>query len=191
MRTMLRTALKVLAALLVMAIYYLAVILSEPQEDTTAAAITPRQDQPLISTAQESVGTTEAALLSELTQRFPAPALLPATSTFTFVSGACYDVPFEDGFGRLLTLNYQADDATQITLTSIYPARALSLLDKGDYRLSGNAGPLLAGIRSIRLETTDTIRLCAQGEEAVYVLTTPQMNGTTLSSLSSLLGLGE
>ena len=54
--------------------------------------------------------------------------------------------------GRILTLTYQASDTIQVTLTSIYPARAIALLEKGDYRISASLGATLAGLRSIRME---------------------------------------
>lgn len=176
---------------------YLAIILGQPEDTDTSGATVPNANQPLIGAENapdalsEAVGTVEVSLLPSLISRFPAPVLLPATSGLTFVSGVCRDVPFEDGMGRILTLTYQAGDNVEMTISSIYPARAIDLIEKGDYRISGTTGALLAGLRSIRMENTDTIRLHAQGEEALYVLTVPQMANTTLSSLTSLLGLAE
>lgn len=79
--------------------------------------------------------------------------------------------------GRILTLTYQASDTIQVTLTSIYPARAIALLEKGDYRISASLGATLAGLRSIRMENAESIRLHAQGEEALYVMITPAAGG--------------
>lgn len=194
---MLRKMLTAVLAVVLMVACYLSFILGQPEDTDASSGVQPKENQPLIGEENapeafaEAVGTLDASLLPELLRSFPAPVLLPATSGLTFVSGACCDVPFEDGMGRILTLTYQAGEDVQVTISSIYPARAISLIEKGDYRISGTAGALLAGLRSVRMENTDTIRLHAQGEEALYVLTVPQMANATLSSLTSLLGLTE
>ena len=165
-----------LLCLLLMAAFYLAVIIGQPQEDETASTVTPRTDQPLLSAGQDVVTITSADDLPLLLRMFPAPALTPTTSGWPLVVGTCYDVAFENGMGRILTLTYQASDTIQVTLTSIYPARAIALLEKGDYRISASLGATLAGLRSIRMENAESIRLHAQGEEALYVMITPLLS---------------
>lgn len=120
----------------------------QPQEDETASTVTPRTDQPLLPAGQDVVTITSADDLPLLLRMFPAPALTPTTSGWPLVVGTCYDVAFENGMGRILTLTYQASDTIQVTLTSIYPARAIALLEKGDYRISASLGATLAGLRS-------------------------------------------
>lgn len=119
-----------LLCLLLMAAFYLAVIIGQPQEDETASTVTPRTDQPLLSAGQDVVTITSADDLPLLLRMFPAPALTPTTSGWPLVVGTCYDVAFENGMGRILTLTYQASDTIQVTLTSIYPARAIALLER-------------------------------------------------------------
>ena len=136
-----------LLCLLLMAAFYLAVIIGQPQEDETASTVTPRTDQPLLSAGQDVVTITSADDLPLLLRMFPAPALTPTTSGWPLVVGTCYDVAFENGMGRILTLTYQASDMIQVTLTSIYPARAIALLEKGDYRISASLGATLAGLQ--------------------------------------------
>lgn len=111
-----------LLCLLLMAAFYLAVIIGQPQEDETASTVTPRTDQPLLPAGQDVVTITSADDLPLLLRMFPAPALTPTTSGWPLVVGTCYDVAFENGMGRILTLTYQASDTIQVTLTSIYPA---------------------------------------------------------------------
>ena len=50
-----------LLCLLLMAAFYLAVIIGQPQEDETASTVTPRTDQPLLSAGQDVVTITSAA----------------------------------------------------------------------------------------------------------------------------------
>ena len=177
-----------LLCLLLMAAFYLAVIIGQPQEDETASTVTPRTDQPLLSAGQDVVTITSA---DDLLRMFPAPALTPTTSGWPLIVGTCYDVAFENGMGRILTLTYQASDTIQVTLTSIYPARAIALLEKGDYRISASLGATLAGLRSIRMENAESIRLHAQGEEALYVMITPLLEENSLRSIAGQMTLAE
>ena len=170
-----------LLCLLLMAAFYLAVIIGQPQEDETASTVTPRTDQPLLSAGQDVVTITSADDLPLLLRMFPAPALTPTTSGWAF----------ENGMGRILTLTYQASDTIQVTLTSIYPARAIALLEKGDYRISASLGATLAGLRSIRMENAESIRLHAQGEEALYVMITPLLEENSLRSIAGQMTLTE
>ena len=137
------------------------------------------------------VTITSADDLPLLLRMFPAPALTPTTSGWPLVVGTCYDVAFENGMGRILTLTYQASDTIQVTLTSIYPARAIALLEKGDYRISASLGATLAGLRSIRMENAESIRLHAQGEEALYVMITPLLEENSLRSIAGQMTLTE
>lgn len=180
-----------LVCLLLMAAFYLAVIIGQPQEDEQSATVTPRMDQPLISAGQSTVTITDGNELHTLLRMFPVPALTPTGVSWPLVVGTCYDVAFESGMGRILTLTYQASDTIQVTLTSIYPARAISLLGKEDYRISASLGPTLAGLRSIRMENAANIRLHAQGEEAIYVVTMPRLEENSLRSIAGLLTLTE
>jgi len=83
-----------LLCLLLMAAFYLAVIIGQPQEDETASTVTPRTDQPLLSAGQDVVTITSADDLPLLLRMFPAPALTPTTSGWPLVVGTCYDVAF-------------------------------------------------------------------------------------------------
>lgn len=62
-----------LLCLLLMAAFYLAVIIGQPQEDETASTVTPRTDQPLLSAGQDVVTITSADDLPLLLRMFPAP----------------------------------------------------------------------------------------------------------------------
>ncbi len=125
-------------------------------------------DQPLLPAGQDVVTITSADDLPPLLRMFPAPALTPTTSGWPLVVGTCYDVAFSRmAWGRILTLTYQASDTIQATLTSIYPRGQLRCWKKGDYRISASLGATLAGLRSIRMENAESIRLHAQGEEAL------------------------
>ena len=182
----------ILASLLtvvLLAAFYLAVIMGNPQEEESSA-ITARMDQPLLSAMSSPVLIREQGQLNVLLREFPAPVMAAMNSTaMTFEQGLCQDVAFEGGLGRTVTLTYRTAEGESVTVTSIYPARALSLIEKADYTLSGITGLPLAGLRSVRMENASAVRMHAQGTDALYVVTLPSLSATALRTLTSTLQL--
>lgn len=188
-RRILRSILLALLAAVLLCIFYIAVIMGNPQEDQSAA-IAARQDQPLLSAMSSPLLITDASQLSLLLREFPAPALAAMpSSVLTFEQGLCQDVPFENGLGRMVTLTYRTAEDKAVTVISIYPARGLSLLPKADFSISGNAGLPLAGLRSVRMENRKAIRMHAQGSEALYAVTLPEMSSGALRTITSTFQL--
>lgn len=188
-RRIVRTALMALLTVVLLAAFYIAVIMGNPQE-TSATALTVRQDQPLVSPLDNPLLITAEGDLGTVLNAFPAPMMAAMHSAvLTFEKGVCRDVPFEDGRGRIATLTYRTAEGAAVTVSSIYPARALSLIDKADFTISANAGLPLAGLRSVRMENTANIRMHAQGSEALYVVTLPRLSATALRTLTSTLQL--
>lgn len=85
--------------------------------------------------------------------------------------------------GRVLRLIYRDESGNSIQLDSITPARALSLLDSGGYRLSGTMGHNVAGHRTVRMENSSYIRLHMQTEDGLYAITVPRESVGSLASL--------
>lgn len=141
-----------LLCLLLMAAFYLAVIIGQRQEDETASTVTPRTDQPLLSAGQDVVTITSADDLPLLLRMFPAPALTPTTSGWPLVVGTCYDVAFER-HGTYPHADVSGERHDSSDADEHLSARAIALLEKGDYRISASLGATLAGLRSIRMET--------------------------------------
>ena len=167
--------------------FYIAVIMGNPQEEDSAA-ITARQDQPLLPAMDAPLLIRDQGQLNVLMAEFPAPVMAAMNSTaLIFEQGLCQDVAFEDGLGRMVTLIYRTAAGAAVTVTSIYPARALALIPKRDYTISGTAGLTLAGLRSVRMENDSGIRMHAQGEEALYVVTLPDLSASALRTLTSTL----
>ena len=178
-----------LLMLLLAAVFYVAVILGDPQE--AEQSVKPLVDQPLLQ-ASPAITIDGEGHLAALLNPFPAPVMCPLSgSGLTLVSGISYDAAFEDGFGRIVSLKYANAAGQEMTVESIYPARALSLMGRKDYHLAGVAGQTLAGLRSVRMENDSTIRLHAQAEEAVYVVTVPKMESSELIAFTRSLQLFE
>ena len=62
-------------------------------------------------------------------------------------------------------------------------------MDKADYTFSATTGLPLAGLRSVRMENADTIRMHAQGPDALYVVTLPKLAAADLRTLTQMLSL--
>lgn len=188
-RRIVRTILLALLTVGLLLAFYIAVIMGNPQEEESSA-LTARQDQPLVTALDNALLITSEGDLGTLLDAFPAPMMAAMRSTvLTFEKGVCRDVPFEDGLGRMTTLTYRTAEGATVTVSSIYPARALSLIDKADYTISADAGLPLAGLRSVRMENTASIRMHAQGSEALYMVTLPRLSATALRTLTSTLQL--
>lgn len=186
-RRILRRSLTVLAALLLLGAFYLAVVLGQPQEGDPP--VQADRNQPLLS-ASPAVTITEDSRMNELTGPFPVPVLCAVSGgNLTLVSGVSCDVAYEGGFARRITLTYQTPAGQQLLVESLYPARALSLMGKGDYHMAGVAGQPLAGLQSVRMENDDTIRLHAQSETGLYIVTAPRMDSSDLAALTRSLQL--
>lgn len=190
LRKVLRTALITLLILTLVGVFYLAVVLGQPQADDDAVKV--MQDQPLLA-ASPALTIQSDDQLSMLVQGFPVPVMrLLSGSGMTLESGVSCDAAFEDGFARVVTLTYSAEwNGQPVTLMvrSIYPARALKLVGREDYHIAGVAGQSLAGLRSVRMENEENIRLHAQASDALYVVTVPKSAAKDLSALTQSLQL--
>ena len=185
-RRSLKAVLLTALTIVLLAAFYLAVVMGTPQQ--AGSAVSAKQDQPLLTALPAAVFITDAAQLDQLLDAFPAPVLASMNAAaLRFDSGLCEDVPYENGLGRKVTLTYRTGDGAAVTVVSIYPARATELIPKGDYTISGTAGLTLAGLRSVRMENAATVRLHAQGKTALYIVTLPHR--ADLKSLTSTLQL--
>ena len=187
-RRSIKTVLLTALTIVLLAAFYLAVVMGTPQQE--GSAVTARQDQPLLSALPSAVFILEEGQMGQVLNAFPAPVLAAMNAAaLRFESGLCEDVPFEGGLGRKVTLSYRTAEDAVVTLVSIYPARATSLITKGDYLLSDTFGLPLAGLRSVRMEKPGSICMHAQGEEALYVVTLPELSATSLRTLTTTFQL--
>ena len=81
----------------------------------------------------------------------------------------------------MIDLRYRVGESTVLART-IYPARAISLIGRKGYTLTGEA-LRMAGMASIRMDSADSIRLHCATDSAVYVLEAPRMSTEALTTL--------
>ena len=165
-----------LLLLLCALVVFVTVILLNPEEAL------PLPEQPLMS-AHEAVIIEGEQELPALLAAFPAPALVSGGVTgLKFRGGSSYDSAFESGFARILSLTYTYQD-TEVTVLSIYPARAISLLPKEGYHLSAAPSPLLSGGQSVRMEDERNVRIHLQTDYGVYAVVIPKSAVGLLSEI--------
>ena len=114
------------------------------------------------------------AFLKEAFSRIP--------ETAVFVAPGNHDFLAEDS-------RYRTEDFDTLTVQSIYPARALSLLEKESRRLTGMTTDVMAGLKYVAMADAATLRMHAQGTEALYVLTTPLAESGVIDQWTNALQL--
>ncbi len=173
-----------LVAVALLALLSVALILAKPQENTEKApAETPSaQGSPAVVIEAESD-------LYQLISSYPAPVMsFMSGSGMTFVSASSADAAVSGGFGRVATLCWQTPEGEPVTLRTIWPADALSLLEDG-YHFMPYAGPSLFGNASVRMENDSAIRLHTDTDLALYAVYLPRSLGGQVSDLCRSLQL--
>ncbi len=183
LRKILERLLMIVLVIVCIAAFYLAVILAEIPADQQA----PKETKaPSVALSPEQARQTSSfAEISRLTEIFPAPVLaLQETDELLFDGGVVNDLAYEGAFARLATLNYHTQAGEKLTLVSIYPSEAFSLLPKGDYLINNTLTGALAGMTAVRMESEEGIRLHVRGENALYAFMATKMEEEQLTKLS-------
>lgn len=182
-----KTALRIIGAVITAALLALlaaSLILAKPQgEETETASARPSQD------ASPAVSISSEADLVGLISAFPAPVMsFMSGSGMTFVSATSADLAYAGGFARIAVLYWQTAEGVPVTLRTVWPADALSLLEDG-YHFMPYAGPALFGSASVRMENDETVRLHTATDQALYVVLLPRSLSSQVSTLCSSLQL--
>lgn len=182
--------------LMLLAAFYLAVIMGDPNQDPAGAqaaekAASPAPQQNVLA-AQPARNAAAGENPVQLAASFPAPYLTLSAEggSFAFQGGQAYDSAFEGGFARIMTLHYQSASGAQVSLTSIYPARAFALLGRDGYALSDGSYSL-AGQPAVRMDGSRGLRIHTQGSEALYALTAPAVGQEELAQILKAVHLDE
>ena len=171
-------------ALMLAVVFYMAVIMGQPSAQVLESAAAPQSSQAPLP-AQPAYQTQSAADMVELLGQFPAPALtFQEGAGLAFVTGRAYDLAYEGGFARLMEMTYLTPMGQQVTLQSIYPARAFDLLGREDYSLQTLSQSALGGLNAVLMTGPQGLRLHAQGEEALYAMTAPAITAQDLGDLA-------
>lgn len=178
LRMILRWGMRLLALLVGVAVFVLAVVMGQPREQ--AGEDTTKQPLPAPSAR---IDLDQYGDFSLLQNGFPAPVMffLPGAGP-ELTAGSAFDAPYEDGVARVVSLTYALPDGSTVMVQSVYPARALSLLDQSGWQLRRGVPTRVAGVLMARMEGRETIRLHGSAE-ALYVITLPSMSDDDMKLL--------
>jgi len=184
-KKVLRFLLRLLGALVsvvLLALVAVSLILAKPQEERAEApAATPSLS------ASPAVQAESERDLPRLIGSFPAPVMsFMSGSGMVFVSGTSADAAVDGGFGRIVTLFWQTPEGEPMTLRSIWPASALSLLEDG-FHFMAETGPVLFGSASVRMENDDAVRFHVATDKGLYAVLLPRsLSGQAVDLCRSL-----
>ena len=174
---LLRTA---VAVLLVIALVfaYLFLLLGEPDEETKYVDL---PDEALITMPMGALEIPGEANLQTLANTFGQPVMAlyggPALER-----ARVYDTAFGGGYARRVTLTYAFEDGAQLTVESIRPTSAITLLGSG-YSLSVRSLYALGGLDAARMDGGGQICIFGQSDTAAYAVLCPEEHESDLNSL--------
>lgn len=182
-RKILERALLVLLVLLCVGAFYIAVILAEVPPEEQAAQETPVPQAALAPDQPRQIGSLGD--LGQLVANFPAPVLaIQPSEEVAFDGGLTNDLAYEGAFARIVTLSYHTVEGYALSLQSIYPVDAFSLIPGEGYSLSKSMTAAMAGMTAVRMEKEGAIRLHVRGQSAMYVFTMPAMDEEAFAGLT-------
>lgn len=172
----------VLGLLLVAALVfaYLFLLLGEPEED---AKYTPQTEEATITLPMSAVETPGEADVQSLADTFGQP-VLSLYGGLTMQKARIYDTAFEGGYARRVTLTYAFEDGTLVTVESLRPTSAVTLLSLPGATLEGQTLYALGGLNAARMDGGDISCVFAQSDAAVYAILCPASHQEDLASIT-------
>ena len=187
-KAVVRKILIFLGILLALAFLYLFLLMGEPDDDAEVLLSRSAREEviQMPMTGQEMTGgvnVTDAAV------SFGKPAMELRNNILPLLKAALYDTAYHGGYARRLTLTYQFPDGQILTVDSIRPPGAITLLTDPAYVLRVDAIYAMGGMDAVRMDSGDYIRLAAEGTDAVYVVHFPVSHEDQLTDYLRYTGL--
>ena len=169
------------AILLVLALVfgYVFLLLGEPDEDAKYMQQEPEASIAMPMSALEIPGD---ANVQSLADTFDQP-VLSLGQALNMKKARIYDTAFENGYARRVTLTYAFEDGTEITVESLRPTAAVSLLKQSGYKLDAASLYTLGGLNAGRMDNAASLCIFAQSDAAVYAVLCPQTHAEELTTL--------
>lgn len=158
---------------------YLFLLLGEPDEAAKNAAVPIEETIVMPMSPFEAPGESSVENLAD-TFGYPVLSLHQGVE---MRKARIYDTAFEGGYARCVTITYAFEDGTQLTVESIRPTAAVTLIDQEGYTLDATALYALGGLNAARMENDVNICVFAQNDTAVYAVTCPQTHRDQFDSL--------
>lgn len=158
---------------------YLFLLLGEPDEEAKNAAGFTEETIQMPMSPFEAPGESQ---VEDLADTFGYP-VLSIHQGVQMRKSRIFDTAFEGGYARCVTITYAFEDGTQLTVESIRPTAAVTLIDQAGYTLDATALYALGGLNAARMENDVNICVFAQSDTAVYAITCPQTHREEFDSL--------
>lgn len=178
-----KVALRVVTAVLaaaVMALAYVFLLLGEPDEDAKYA---PQAEVKLVDMPMTAVETPGEANVQNLADTFGEPVLNLFASTLNMQRARVFDTAYQSGYARRVTLTYAFDDGALLTLESVRPAVAITLLETKGYTLDPVSLYTLGGLDAALMSNGEWLLVFGQTESAAYAVRCPASHAAELNAL--------
>ncbi len=177
-RALKRIGLGLLLAL-ALAFAYVFLLLGEPEEEAKLA-------QPVVEEAitlpMSALDMPGEANVQSLADSFGQP-VLSLYGALSMQKARIYDTAFGGGYARRVTLTYAFADGALLTVDSLRPTAAVTLLGDGGYRLNASSLDALAGLDAARMDSDAQTCIFTQSDTAVYAVTCPAQHAGELNEL--------
>jgi len=178
----------IVGLILVLALVYVFLLMGEPGEDDQLTKQNTTQEETIrVPIAASQVGGD--ADLNPLAVNFGKPVLALYGSNLPLQKAMLFDSAFRGGYARRLTLSYAFTDGTMLTVESIRPTAAVSLLGGARYNLNMDSLYTIAGMDAVRMDSSEQITLLARGTDAVYAVVCPLAHKDELTALLKQVSL--
>lgn len=147
---------------------YLFLLLGEPDEE--AKSVQPAVEE-TISMPMGALDVPGDANLQNLADTFGQP-VMALYGGLSMQRARVFDTAFSGGYARRVTLTYAFEDGAQLTVESIRPTSAITLLGSG-YSLDARSLYALGGLDAARMDGGGQICVFAQSETAAYAVLCP------------------
>ena len=169
----------VVMLILALGFAYVFLLLGEPDEDAKNTTAAPEAAITMPMSPFEAPGE---ANVESLADTFGEP-VLSIYQGIEMQKARIYDTAFEGGYARCVTLTYRFEDGVQLTVESLRPTTAVSLIKQSSSTLDATALYALGGLNAARMDNDVNICVFAQSDTAVYAVTCPKTHEEDLAAL--------
>lgn len=170
-----------LTVLLILALVlaYIFLLLGEPDEDAKYMSEQPEAAITMPMSPLEVPGEGDVSFMADT---FDAP-VLSLYHGLTMQKARIYDTAFEGGYARRVTLTYAFEDGQLLTVESIRPTAAVTLLQTAGAKLDATSLYTLGGTNAARMDNGQNACVFGQSDTAVYAVTCPLSHADELADL--------
>ena len=177
-----KRVLAVIGLALSLALIYVFLLMGEPGEDDQLQKQTAVQEETIrvpIAAAQVD-GNAD---LNPLAVNFGMPVLALSGSPLTLAKATLFDTAYHGGYARRMQLSYTFPTGETLTVESLRPTAAVSLLGGERYSLRMDGLYTIAGMDAVRVDGQETVMVLARGLEAAYAVVCPKAREGDLPAL--------